>query len=170
MGKGFRIPHRRKARWLIALLAVISVAGYLLTLPNCRTDRVILEDHTRGETHIELGTVSDTPGDQRLDILWDGVPGSGPAIEIPFVSPAEGHFRIEVRHEGREEPIVREFGTLRPHLNKLYYVIVGNEEILDFSESYRGFDTPDGKGSDVNFAFQSVKYFIGDTLSCLDGA
>ena len=161
--------RRRPARWLIALLAVILVGAYLFTLPSCRTDRVVVVDVARGETLIKVTTVSDVLGGQETNVIWEGVGGAGSPLEIPFVSPGEGYFQIEVQHEGREEPIVHEFGYLTPHWFKVYYVVVGNEEILDFSESFRGFDTLDGKGSDFTLAFQLVSYFIGDALSCLDG-
>ena len=165
MGKGMRILSRRPVKWLIALVVAISIGIYLLTLPSCRTDRVVVAGTVPGKTLVKLITVTG----RGLDVIWEGVAGYGSPIEIPFVLRGEGNFRIEVWHEGREEPIVHDFAYLTLHYEKTYYVVIGVEEILDFSEGFRGFDTPDGEGSDFTFAFQFARYIIGDALTCLDG-
>lgn len=165
MGKGLRILSRRPVKWLIALVVVISIGIYLLTLPSCRTDRVVVAGTVPGKTLVKLATVTFNG----VDVIWEGVAGYGSPTEIPFFLPGEGQFRIEVRYAGREQPIVHDFAYLTRYWNKTYYVVIGDEEILDFSESFRGFETPDGKGSDFNFVFQSARYIIGDALTCLDG-
>ena len=155
---------------LLALVLLLVGGVYLFTLPSCRTHSVVLANDAAGAIHIELATVSNTDKGTVVETLWNDDGNLTRPREIPFALFGEGRFRIEVRYEGRPEPVVREFAYITPHTIRTFYVVVGDDAILDFYAFPGGFDSPDGREHVLASFLGMVRYTVTDALSCLDGA
>lgn len=120
--------------------------------------------------HIKLMTVADDDGGAAVEVFWEGAATHGTPRRIPFALFGAGHLSVEVRHEGRADPVVRDIATTEPRGTRTLYVVVGDEAMLSFSVTDGGFDPPRGQVSGLARLIEGAENTLFNTLSCLDGA